>query len=45
MVAARRVDVRQVVSHVIEPRKMSDAFDVALSGDCLKVVIQNGRHD
>lgn len=45
MVAARRVDVRQVVSHVIDPRKMGDAFDVALSGDCLKVVIQNGRHD
>ena len=39
LIASRRVDVRPIVSHVFPIAKVAEAYAVALSGKCLKVVM------
>ena len=39
LIASRRVDVRPVISHILPLAKLAEAYDVALSGKCLKVVM------
>lgn len=39
LIASRRVDVRPIISHVFPVTKVAEAYDVALSGKCLKVVM------
>jgi L-iditol 2-dehydrogenase len=43
MIAARRVDVSQVTSHVFPIQELDKAYDVALSGKGLKVVMVAAR--
>jgi L-iditol 2-dehydrogenase len=39
LISGRRVDVRPVISHTFPLSRMSEAYDVALSGKCMKIVI------
>ena len=39
LIASRRVDVRPIISHVFPVTKVAEAYDVALSSKCLKVVM------
>ena len=39
LIASRRVDVRPIISHRLPLANLAEAYDVALSGKCLKVVI------
>jgi L-iditol 2-dehydrogenase len=39
LIAARRVDVRQVVSHVLSIRDVGRAYELALSGQGMKIVL------
>ena len=41
LIAAKKVDIGQVISHVFSSDQMDEAFKVAMSGDCMKVVIQD----
>ena len=41
MVAAGRIDPTRVISHVFAREDMAQAFQTAVSGDCLKVVLSN----
>lgn len=40
LIASRRVDVRPIISHVVPIAKLVEAYEVALSGKCLKVAIR-----
>ena len=39
LIAGRRVDVRPVISHTFPLSRLNEAYDVAFSGKCMKVVI------
>lgn len=39
MIAAGRIDVDKVISHKLPMSRMQQAYEVMLSGDCLKVVL------
>jgi L-iditol 2-dehydrogenase len=40
LIATRRVDVRPIISHLFPIKQVAAAYDVALSGKCLKVVMK-----
>ena len=40
LVASKQADVRPVISHVLPMSKLGEAYDVAMSGPCSKIVIK-----
>jgi L-iditol 2-dehydrogenase len=43
LLAGGRIPIERVVSHRFDQREMAAAFDVALSGDAMKVVLVHGE--
>ena len=43
LIQSKRIDVMGVVSHLVNASDMQSAFETALSGNCMKVVLQYGR--
>ena len=40
LIDSKRVDISKVVSHFFAVANMAEAFDVALSGECMKIVVR-----
>lgn len=43
LISSKKINVMEVVSHLVNASEMESAFEAALSGDCMKVVLQYGR--